>query len=565
MIPVLSNVAGAAQAQRHNAYNQKVATNTAREDSRTAWLRDLGGTFLNAGLQAAAHFGSKAYDEATSGARQQQEIDNAEKQRAFARSLDRLSSDVDAPGYDLTRKVMVPGYGAESEMGKGRMERAGPETGLSAAEGSPLSREMGPQPTGPGAMRPVTPAEAIDAIPSQDDRVAQAALNRRREALAEAAVAQQRAAAQARADAIAKQDEANRLKSYELIGGLQTATQQRYGAKGRPSNAPQFGVQPEVDERGIVRPRFTEPKSAPMPSGGGGGGRAAPVFIGALAEPVELIAAREGRKGDPTTGSLTRTIAARGEWAQAAIKNPAKYGLTPAEVARVAQGFRIAQANVNDPTKADVVAAAIAAMDEPRKASIARVGPLIAQVGDALGTSPADAARVEQSDADRETARRRQAAADAERAAGVVRAAELAKLEAEGELVKIDNTARDRANRIAADIGRTSRAKLARLSTAAYADAMLGGHPPSDLTPEQVKAWQRAIKDGAPIREARDKLRAAVQRAVEVKTRDVAPSQPRAAVDLSTPQAVQAAFAAGRITREQAADAFRRLGIDVED
>lgn len=516
-IPVLSNVAGAAQAQRHNAYNQKLATDNARQDARTAWLRDLGGTFLNAGLSAAMQFGGKAYDEATSGKREQQRIDNDERQQNFARSVDRITSDIDAPGYDLTRKVAEPGYGIEGEMGKGRMERAGPDTGLSAAEGSPLSREMGPRQSRPGDMRPVSPTEALASIPNVDDRMGQEALNRRRSALADAALAQQREAEYKRrveADKFNLEAEKALIESQsKAAANIKNLAPSRYTVppyKATPGEGtPKFGLQ-RVD---------FGPQSRAAPVGGGrGSGGAAPVqAVGPLAEPVEIIAAREGRRGDPTTGSPTRTFASRGEWAAAAIKKPSKYGLTPAEAAQVAQGLRVATANASDPTKEAVVADAVAKLDAARKASIARMGPLIAQAGEALTTSPADMAVAEGKAAEKVEAGKA-AAADREKQI------ELAKLTALESLTKIDETATDRAVAIASKLRPTERAML---SASEYASAMMGTPPPSGLTPDQAKKWAKAAAEGAEMRTARDTLR--------------------------------------RVARQKAAATYRALGVDVED
>lgn len=606
---VVGNIAGGAQAQRFAVANFE-RENAAAKAAAAKQLRDgiLTG-LLNTGIQTAIKFGEKAYDESTSGAREQERIDNDKSVQDFNMRVGKLNAGINMPSFDAASKVKqdaigTSGYGMEQETaadrsslagaarelakaresapetGYGRMGRMGIDDSTSAtASGVGPQRDVMPKP-GPvnlgegqrsmGApsqpvlvQRDRTDEESLAAMTNEEDRAFQARLLEAKKQAAAAAVAAAAKAKQEREDALAKEAEANRLKSYQLIGGLQTATEQKLGPKGRPTNVPQFGVQPTIDpETGIVRPKFMEQPRVQVPVSGGGGGAAKPAFSGVLAEPVVLISAREGRKGDPTTGTPTKTWAARGEWATKAVQAPAKYALGPAEAGQVAAALRIIKANEADPTKAEVVANAVKVLDGARDASIQRMGPVFAQTGDVMGTSPTDTAQAAE-----------KAKKDAESAALAKAKDEVAAAEAEKkrqlDLLGVQQEAINMARRdVEADfMGATKKTLYGVKFTADQAARARAGEPMPEDFPSP-DAWNAVARDGSAIQKVR-KAKEALLGSVPPRPVRGAPQQAAApqaqAPKFTTPAEVRAAFKAGKITRADAAAAFKALGIDVED
>lgn len=560
---VVGNIAGGAQAQRFAVANFE-RENAAAKAAAAKQLRDgiLTG-LLNTGIQTAVQFGGKAYDEATSGARAQQQIDDAKAVDQFNMRVKRLDAGVNAPGFKEPAPYEPPS--PTPDIASGITYR----DDMPAPKAPPTPKPLAPGAIDPArvlaAAKPETYGEdrALAAIPNEEDRAFQARLLEAKKQAAAAAVAAAAKAKQEREDALAKEAEANRLKSYQLIGGLQTATEQKLGPKGRPTNVPQFGVQPTIDpETGIVRPKFMEQPRVQVPVSGGGGGAAKPAFSGVLAEPVVLISAREGRKGDPTTGTPTKTWAARGEWATKAVQAPAKYALGPAEAGQVAAALRIIKANEADPTKAEVVANAVKVLDGARDASIQRMGPVFAQTGDVMGTSPTDTAQAAE-----------KAKKDAESAALAKAKDEVAAAEAEKkrqlDLLGVQQEAINMARRdVEADfMGATKKTLYGVKFTADQAARARAGEPMPEDFPSP-DAWNAVARDGSAIQKVR-KAKEALLGSVPPRPVRGAPQQAAApqaqAPKFTTPAEVRAAFKAGKITRADAAAAFKALGIDVED
>lgn len=610
---VVGNIAGGAQAQRFAVANFE-RENAAAKARAAKQLQDsiLTG-LLNTGIQTAVGFGEKAYDEAHKGARDQQALDDAKAVDQFNMRVKRLDALVNAPSFDDAMKVKQDaigstGYGMEQETaadrspmvsaarelakardsapetGYGRMGRMGIDGGPSAAEGSPVSREARPSPSpvnlGSGqrdmgapsqpvlVQRARTDDEALAAMPEGDDRAFQARLLEAKRQAAAAAVAAAAKAKQDREDAQRKQLLDAQLKSDQNMGELQQRTEQKLGPRGRPTNVPQFGVQPVVDpETGIVRPRFVEQPRVQMPATGGGGGGAKPAYPpdSPMNTLLDLYSYSRDKRGLPLTGQLNANRDSIAATLPLLIKDPSRFGYDAPDQPEL---YRLARIINDQAKKGDV--AGLSASVASLKALHDRVQKPAADAWAKMQTGKArDSNEVATAATEKATAQERQAEADAlAKAKDEVAAAEAEK-KRQLDLLAVQQEALRHAMEdinIEFDVAKAKTLHGVRFTKDQAARARAGEPMPEDFP--SPDAWNAVARDGSAIQKVR-KAKEALLGSVPPRPVRGAPQQAAApqaqAPKFTTPAEVQAAFKAGKITRADAAAAFKALGIDVED
>lgn len=535
---VVGNIAGGAQAQRFAVANFE-RENAAAKAAAAKQLRDgiLTG-LLNTGIQTAVQFGGKAYDEATSGARAQQQIDDAKAVDQFNMRVKRLDAGINMPSFDAAAKVKQDaigstGYGIEQETaadrsslagaarelakaresapetGYGRMGRMGIDDSASAtASGVGPQRDVMPKP-GPvnlgegqrsmGAppqpalvQRDRTDEESLAAMTNEEDRAFQARLLEARKQAAAKAIAEAAKAKQDREDTLAKDLRDAQLKSDQNMGELQQRTEQKLGPRGRPTNVPQFGVQPVVDpETGIVRPRFVEQPRVQMPVSGGGAAKPRGFVPGS--DTVNVVRIPFTRKGE-LPGAPIPTQMNSVEWARQLVQNPDSYMRDAADLPLLAKALRI----IDNPTVSmDVRANQLAFIDEAAKRGVAKWSPPLAATREAVGFSPKDAGKEQTAE---KTAAEKAAQAEADRQAAIDK--QLAEIEAKG--IQLDKDyEKDVESRLEKTFKR--RGSKGGLTMQQLRDAADGDPPPDGIDPDGLAAWQAASAAAASARDNRER------------------------------------------------------------